>query len=249
MLPAGVEVAEILPEEGVRLGYGTPIRATWCPLHADPKRAPGDGLRLDTASSQPAPARLEDPAARREFIAPAASRTGRPGAGETFPAFRPSTRRPAPSTTPTPLRALHARAWPPRFGGSTSRPATTPHPPGGQAPMSGSANTPYDFDWANREDGGEAVHRPDRALRARLPGSAGALRGARAAGHRGADRPHGRHTSRAKRARPMWEHNSARARRARAVPLRRGHAPAGSVIALNGRNAAMAVLEDAKVLT
>ena len=126
-LATGVPVAEIVPEEGVRLEDGTLIRATTVVCNADPKVA----LRLlgdDDADRAPRPPRGVAAAQpgrqvqRRARPPPELDRRARRG----LPRPRHRRRHHRPRRRPARVRALRAPASPPSASArSTSRPSTT----------------------------------------------------------------------------------------------------------------------------
>ena len=199
MLATGVPVAEIVPGEGVTLEDGTRIRARTVICNADPKvalpparrRRPG---RPTAAARRVGAAQPGREVQRRARPAPELDRRPR----RDVPGARERRRHDRHGGRPARLRARPRGEPAVGFGeiyvqtGYDSSPA-----PAGKHLMSVFGQyAPYDLDhgdWDSRRDEvGPPVHRPDLPLRARLRGLPGALRGARAAGHRGADRPHRR---------------------------------------------------------
>ncbi len=231
-LAAGVEVAEILPEEGVRLEDGTLIRARTVVCNADPKRALNLVSDLPTEFEQ----RLRDWKIRSPVVkfnsALSALPTWTAAPGERFPAFATIDVTTGLDDAQRDFERCTQGEAAVGFGEIYIQTGYDPSPaPEGKHLMSVFGQyAPYEFDWANRARGGrQAVHRPDRALRARLPRRARALRGARTARHRGAHRPHpGQHLPGRDDARPDVGAPAQLAHAgARALLLRRGHAPRG----------------------
>jgi phytoene dehydrogenase-like protein len=256
VLATGVPVAQIVPEEGVRLEDGTLIRASTVVCNADPKVA----LRLLGDHDVPAPfrTRLEEWQIRSPVVKFNAALHRLPNwtaaPGEDFPA-----RGTVDVTTGLDAAQLAfescARGEPAvGFGEIYVQTVHDPTPaPAGKHLLSVFGQyAPYDFDWdARRGEVGrqfidlisrfapdfedclehhEVLGPPD--IEARIGLTAGNI-------FQGETMPD-----------QMWEHRLA-ARTPVAGVYLCGAAthPAGSVIALNGRNAAMAVLEDARART
>jgi phytoene dehydrogenase-like protein len=252
-LATGVPVAEIEPETGVRLEDGTLIRATTVVCNADPKVA----LRLlgDHDVPQEFRDRLEAWQLRSPVVKFNAALNRLPGwtaaPGQDFPA------RGTVDVT-TGLDAAQAA-----FEACTRGEAAvgfgeiyvqtvhdpTPAPPGRHLLSVFGQYAPYDFDWDNRRDEvarqfidliaryapdfedclehHEVLGPPD--IEARIGLTGGNI-------FQGETMPD-----------QMWEHRlSARTAVDGLYLCGAATHPAGSVIALNGRNAAMAVLEDAR---
>jgi phytoene dehydrogenase-like protein len=252
-LAAGVPVAEIVPEEGVRLEDGTLIRASTVVCNADPKVA----LRL--LGDHEIPAAFKDRLEAWQIRSPVVKfnaaldrlPTWTAAPGQDFPA-----RGTVDVTTGLDAAQLAfescARGEPAvGFGEIYVQTVHDPSPaPRGKHLLSVFGQyAPYDFDWENRRgevgrqfidlisrfapdfedclEHHEVLGPPD--IEARIGLTAGNI-------FQGETMPD-----------QMWEH-----RLAARTPLPGlylcGAAthPAGSVIALNGRNAAMAVLEDAR---
>ena len=130
-LAAGVPVAEIVPEEGVRLEDGTLIRATTVVCNADPKVAlrllgdhdvpPSSRERLDRLAAPQPGGQVQ----RRARPPPRLDRRPRPG----LPRPRHRRRHHRPRRGAARVRALRAQARPPSASArSTSRPSTTRAP-------------------------------------------------------------------------------------------------------------------------
>jgi phytoene dehydrogenase-like protein len=249
-LATGVPVGEILPEQGVRLEDGTLIEAGTVICNADPKRL------LNLVSELPAEfeQRLEDWKIRSPVVKFNASLTRLPtwtaAPGEDFPA-----RATVDVTTGVDdaQRAFERCArGEPAVGFGEIYVQTgydpTPAPPGRHLMSVFGQYAPYDFDWANRRDEVasqfidliarfapdfpdvlehyEVLGPPD--IEARIGLTGGNI-------FQGETMPD-----------QMWEHRlSARTPVPGLYMCGAATHPAGSVIALNGRNAAMAVLEDA----
>ena len=128
-LAAGVPVAEILPEEGVRLEDGTLIRARTVICNADPKRALADGRRACRPTSSSA---CEDWKIRSPVVKFNAALNRLPdvdrGARRAVPRVRDDRRHRPAWTTPSARSSAARAARPPSASArSTSRPATTRH--------------------------------------------------------------------------------------------------------------------------
>ena len=156
MLATGVPVAEIVPEEGVRLEDGTLIRATTVVCNADPKVA----LRLlgDDASRRlqrpprgvaaPQPGRQVQ---RRAQPPPELDRRARPG----LPRPRHRRRHHRPRRRPARVRVAAPRGEAAvGFGEIYVQTVHDPTPaPDGKHLLSVFGQyAPYDFDWDNRRD-------------------------------------------------------------------------------------------------
>ena len=256
VLATGVPVAEIVPDEGVRLEDGTLIRAATVVCNADPKVA----LRL--LGDHDLPARLQgpprgvaDPQPGREVQLRAHRLpTWTAAPGEDFPA-----RGTVDVTTGLDAAQLAfescARGEPAvGFGEIYVQTVHDPTPaPRGKHLLSVFGQyAPYDFDWDNRRDEvgrqfidlisrfapdfedclehHEVLGPPD--IEARIGLTGGNI-------FQGETMPD-----------QMWEHRlPARTPLPGLYLCGAATHPAGSVIALNGRNAAMAVLEDARAGT
>jgi phytoene dehydrogenase-like protein len=251
-LAAGVTVSEIVPEEGVRLEDGTLIRARTIVCNTDPKRA----LQMLTDIPTDFAQRLRDWKIRSPVVKFNASLTRLPSwtaaPGEDFPA------RATVDVTGGLEAAQEEFARCVRgeaavgFGEIYVQTGYDPSPaPAGKHLMSVFGQyAPYDFDWANRRnevakqfvdlitrfapdfpdvlEHYEVLGPPD--IEARIGLTNGNI-------FQGETMPD-----------QMWEHRlSSRTPISGFYFCGAATHPAGSVIALNGRNAAMAVLEDAGV--
>ena len=251
-LAAGVEVAEILPEEGVRLEDGTLIRARTVVCNADPKRALTMVSDLPPEFEQ----RLRDWKIRSPVVKLNTALNRLPewtaAPGERFPAFATI------DLTGTMDEAQRAFERCTRgeaavdFGEIYIQTGYDPSPaPEGKHLMSVFGQyAPYDFDWANRKeevakqffdliskfapDFPETLEHYEVLGPPDIEERIGLTRGNIFQGETMPDQ--------------MWEHRlSSRTPVPGLYFCGAATHPAGSVIALNGRNAAMAVLEDAGV--
>ena len=250
-LAAGVAVSEIVPEEGVRLEDGTLIRARTIVCNADPKRA------LQMLSDVPAEfeQRLLDWKIRSPVVKLNTALNRLPewtaAPGERFPAFATidvtGTMDDAQAAFERCTRGEAAVGFGEIYVQTVHDP--TPAPRGKHLLSVFGQYAPYDFDWENRREEvarqfidlisrfapdfedclehHEVLGPPD--IEARIGLTAGNI-------FQGETMPD-----------QMWEHRLAARTPVPGVYLCGAAThPAGSVIALNGRNAAMAVLEDAR---
>jgi phytoene dehydrogenase-like protein len=251
-LAAGVPVQEILPGEGVRLEDGTFITATTVLCNADPKRL------LTMVEQMPAEfaQRLRDWKIRSPVVKFNASLTRLPSwtaaPGDDFPARATVDVTTGLDAAQEAFEACQRGEASVGFGEIYVQTGYDPTlaPPGKHLMSVFGQYAPYDFDWTNRRDGVakqfidliarfapdfpdvlehyEVLGPPD--IEARI----GLTRGNIFQGETMPDQ--------------MWEHRlSARTPVPGLYLCGAATHPAGSVIALNGRNAAMAVLEDAGV--
>ena len=253
-LAAGVPVAEILPGQGVRLEAGTLIEATTVICNADPKRL------LTLVDELPAEfeQRLIDWKIRSPVVKFNASLTRLP----TWTAA-PDSDFPARATVDVTTGLDDAQR---DFERCTRGEAAvgfgeiyvqtgydpTPAPPGRHLMSVFGQYAPYEFDWANRKD---EVARQFIDLIARFaPDFPDVLEHYEVLGPPDIEQRIGLTQGNIFQGETMpdqmWEHRlSSRTPVPGLYLCGAATHPAGSVIALNGRNAAMAVLEDAKVLT
>ena len=251
-LAAGVEVAEILPEEGVRLEDGTLIRARTVVCNADPKRALNLVSDLPTEFEQ----RLRDWKIRSPVVkfnsALSALPTWTAAPGARFPAFATIDVTTGLDDAQRDFERCTQGEAAVGFGEIYIQTGYDPSPaPEGKHLMSVFGQyAPYEFDWANRREEVakqfidliarfapdfpdvlehyEVLGPPD--IEARIGLTQGNI-------FQGETMPD-----------QMWEHRlSSRTPVPGLYFCGAATHPAGSVIALNGRNAAMAVLEDAGV--
>jgi phytoene dehydrogenase-like protein len=253
-LATGVPVAEILPGEGVVLEDGTRIEAGTVICNADPKRLLNMVPELPAAYRD----RLEAWKIRSPVVKLNASMTRLPrwtaAPDQDFPARATVDVTTGLDDAQRCFEACARGEAAVGFGEIYVQTGydPTPAPPGKHLMSVFGQYAPYEFDWANRRDEVakqfidliarfapdfpdvlehyEVLGPPDIEQRIGLTG--GNI-------FQGETMPD-----------QMWEHRlSARTPVAGLYLCGAATHPAGSVIAVNGRNAAMAVLEDAKVLT
>jgi phytoene dehydrogenase-like protein len=251
-LAAGVPVAEILPEEGVRLEDGTLIRAKTIVCNADPKRALSMLNDVPTEFEQ----RLLDWKIRSPVVKFNAALSRLPtwtaAPGERFPAYATIDVTTGLEDAQRDFERCTRGEAAVGFGEIYLQTGydPSPAPPGKHLMSVFGQYAPYEFDWAGRRDEVarqfidliarfapdfpdclehyEVLGPPD--IEARI----GLTRGNIFQGETMPDQ--------------MWEHRlSSRTPIPGFYLCGAATHPAGSVIALNGRNAAMAVLEDAAV--
>ena len=252
-LAAGVPVAEIVPEEGVRLEDGTLIRATTVVCNADPKVA----LRL---LGDEAPTELRDRLEAWQLRSPVVkfnaaldrlpNWTAAPG--EDFPARGTVDVTTGVDEAQRAFERCAAGEAAVGFGEIYVQTVhdPTPAPPGRHLLSVFGQYAPYEFDWDNRRD--EVARQFIDLISAFAPDFEDCLAYHEVLGPPDIEQRIGLTGGNIFQGETMpdqmWEHR---------LPSRTslpglyfcGAAthPAGSVIALNGRNAAMAVLEDAQV--
>ncbi len=251
-LATGVPVAEILPEEGVRLEDGTLIRAGTVVCNADPKRM------LGMVEEMPADyrARLEAWQIRSPVVKFNAALNRLPtwtaARGEVFPAYATIDVTTGMADAQRAFEACTRGEAAVGFGEIYIQTGYDPSPaPAGKHLMSVFGQyAPYEFDWANRRD---EVAKQFIDLIARFaPDFPGCLEHYEVLGAPDIEERIGLTRGNIFQGETMpdqmWEHRlSARTPIPGVYLCGAATHPAGSVIALNGRNAAMAVLEDAAV--
>ena len=252
-LAAGVPVAEIVPEEGVRLEDGTLIRATTVVCNADPKVA----LRL---LGDEAPAELRDRLEAWQLRSPVVkfnaaldrlpNWTAAPG--EDFPARGTVDVTTGVDEAQRAFERCAAGEAAVGFGEIYVQTVhdPSPAPPGRHLLSVFGQYAPYEFDWDNRRD--EVARQFIDLISAFAPDFEDCLAYHEVLGPPDIEQRIGLTGGNIFQGETMpdqmWEH---RLPSRTALPglyfCGAATHPAGSVIALNGRNAAMAVLEDAQV--
>jgi phytoene dehydrogenase-like protein len=251
-LAAGVPVAEILPEEGVRLEDGSLIRARTVVCNADPKRALGMLSDLPAEFEQ----RLRDWKIRSPVVKFNAALSRLPewtaAPGERFPAFATIDVTTGLDDAQRDFERCTRGEAAVGFGEIYIQTGydPSPAPPGKHLMSVFGQYAPYEFDWANRK---EEVARQFIELIARFaPDFPDCLEHYEVLGPPDIEARIGLTSGNIFQGETMpdqmWDHRlSARTPVPGLYFCGAATHPAGSVIALNGRNAAMAVLEDAGV--
>jgi phytoene dehydrogenase-like protein len=253
-LATGVPVAEILPAEGVVLEDGTRFHADTVICNADPKRLLNLVHELPTEFEQ----RLRDWKIRSPVVKFNASLTRLPtwtaAPGEDFPARATVDVTTGLDDAQRDFERCTRGEAAVGFGEIYVQTGydPTPAPPGKHLMSVFGQYAPYDFDWANCRD---EVARQFIDLIARFaPDFPDTLEHYEVLGPPDIEQRIGLTAGNIFQGETMpdqmWEHRlSSRTPVPGLYMCGAATHPAGSVIALNGRNAAMAVLEDAKVLT